>query len=38
MVADLARTPVRAGAMDVVLNVLASANYFEFKRILADDP
>ena len=36
MVADLVRTPVRAGTMDVVLNVLASANYTEFRRILAD--
>ena len=37
MVADLTEIPVKDGSIDVVLNVLASANYGEFKRVLSKD-
>jgi len=36
MVADLTRIPLREGSVDVLLNVLASANYAEFKRVLSE--
>ena len=37
MVADLTEMPVMDGSIDVVLNILASANYGEFKRVLTKD-
>lgn len=35
-VADLTRLPFQNGSFDVVLNILAPANYLEFERILTD--
>jgi len=35
MVADLANLPLRTGSIDVLLNILTSANYEEFKRVLS---
>lgn len=35
MVGDLARLPLKAGAVDVVLNAFAPANYGQFARVLA---
>ncbi|MDR1961398.1 MAG: methyltransferase domain-containing protein [Gracilibacteraceae bacterium] len=35
LVADLSRMPLRAGIVDVLLNILTPANYTEFARVLA---
>ena len=37
LVADLARLPVAAGSLDVVLNMLSPSNYGEFDRVLKED-
>jgi len=36
MVADLTRIPLQKGGADVILNILTSANYEEFKRVLSE--
>jgi len=35
MVADVTGLPIRGGGVDAILNMLSSANYAEFKRVLA---
>jgi len=37
MVADLTRIPLQKGSIDVLLNILTSANYEEFQRVLSKD-